>query len=95
MAWLTAYPLDRFAILPPNLPNLHREVFQEFELGHDILRHTFISMFVGKFRSVGKAALQAGNSEEVIRKFYLDLKSREEGERFFAINPAAKQASSS
>jgi hypothetical protein len=32
------------------------------------MRHTFISMFVGKFRSMGEAALQAGNSESIIRK---------------------------
>lgn len=53
----------------------------------DILQHTFIAMFVGKFRSVGEAALQAGNSEDVIRKFYLALKSKKEGERFFSILP--------
>jgi len=27
------------------------------------MRHTFISMFVAKFRSIGEAAIQAGNSE--------------------------------
>jgi integrase len=88
-AWLSAYPLDLFSILPLHLPKTHREVFAKFGLGHDILRHTFISMFVGKFRSVGEAALQAGNSEDVIRKFYLDLKSPVEGERFFSILPKA------
>lgn len=89
-AWLSAYPLSRYPIRPLNLPHLHRAVFTKFVLSHDILRHTFISMFVAKFRSVGEAALQAGNSEDVIRKFYLDLKSPAEGERFFAIVPQCR-----
>jgi hypothetical protein len=44
-------------------------------------------MFVGKYRSMGEAALQAGNSESIIRKHYLDLKSKEEAEQFFNILP--------
>jgi hypothetical protein len=44
-------------------------------------------MHVGKFRSMGDAALQAGNSEAIIRKHYLDLKSTKEGEQFFSIVP--------
>jgi hypothetical protein len=31
------------------------------------MRHTFISMFVAKFRSIGEAAIKAGNSEAIIR----------------------------
>jgi hypothetical protein len=44
-------------------------------------------MTVGAFRSVGDASLQAGNSEAVIRKHYLDLKSTEEAEQFWKIVP--------
>jgi hypothetical protein len=51
------------------------------------MRHTFVSMFVAKFRSMGEAALQAGNSESIIRKHYLDLKSAAEAEQFFGILP--------
>ena len=60
---------------------------RDFNLTHDVLRHTFISMFVAKFRSMGEAALQAGNSESIIRKHYLDLKSPAEAEQFFSIMP--------
>jgi len=42
---------------------------------------------VAKFRSLGDAALQAGNSEAIIRKHYLDLKAPEEAAQFFAIRP--------
>jgi hypothetical protein len=44
-------------------------------------------MFVAKYRSMGEAALQAGNSESIIRKHYLDLKSQAEAEEFFNILP--------
>jgi hypothetical protein len=49
-------------------------------------------MFVAKFRSMGEAALQAGNSESIIRKHYLDLKSPGEAEQFFGILPKRKAA---
>ena len=44
-------------------------------------------MTVGAFRSVGNAALQAANSEAIIRKHYLDLKSVEEADTFWGIVP--------
>jgi integrase len=86
-AWLRAYPLDRFAIVPTNAQKIRRKVFDAFGLTHDVLRHSFVSMFVAKFRSMGEAALQAGNSESIIRKHYLDLKSATEAEQFWGILP--------
>lgn len=44
-------------------------------------------MFVAKFRYMGEAALQAGNSETIIRRHYLDLKTPAEAEAFFGIMP--------
>ncbi|HSI15935.1 MAG: tyrosine-type recombinase/integrase [Rariglobus sp.] len=87
-AWLRAYPLDRFPIIPPNLQHKRTPVAKAFDLSHDIMRHTFISMHVAKYRSMGEAALQAGNSESIIRKHYLDLKTAAEAEQFFGILPA-------
>jgi integrase len=86
-AWLHAYPLKKFPLIPPNAVNMHRKICDKFNLSHDVLRHTFISMFVAKYRSMGEAALQAGNSESIIRKHYLDLKSKEEAKQFFGITP--------
>jgi integrase len=86
-AWLRAYPLKKFPLIPPNAVNMHRKICDKFNLSHDVLRHTFVSMLVAKYRSMGEAALQAGNSESIIRKHYLDLKSKEEAEQFFAIIP--------
>jgi integrase len=86
-AWLRAYPLDKY---PLNVGNFYqrRDKFKKrFSLSHDVLRHTFISMFVGKFRSIGEAAIQAGNSEAIVRKHYLDMKTSAEAEQFFSIVP--------
>ena len=87
-AWLRAYPLAKFPIIPANLQHIREKVAEKFPLSHDVMRHTFISMFVAKFRSLGEAALQAGNSEGIIRRHYLDLKSSEEAEQFFGIMPS-------
>lgn len=86
-AWLRAYPLKKYPIVVPNFQKRRAKFRDKFKLTHDVLRHTFISMFVAKFRSIGEAAIQAGNSESIIRKHYLDIKSAEEGAEFFAILP--------
>ncbi len=91
-AWLRAYPLDQFPIMPRGFRRLRLKFRKQFDLSHDILRHTFISMHVGKYRSLGEAALQAGNSESIIRKHYLDLKSTAEAEEFFGIMPQRSAA---
>jgi integrase len=91
-AWLRAYPLKKFPIIVPNLQKFRARIAERFGLTHDVMRHTFISMFVAKFRSMGEAALQAGNSESIIRRHYLDLKSATEAEQFFGILPQGNVA---
>jgi hypothetical protein len=91
-SWFRAYPLEEFPIMPYAFRRLRLKFRKQFGLSHDVLRHTFISMFVGKFRSMGEAALQAGNSESIIRKHYLDLKSTAEAEQFFSIMPKRRAA---
>ena len=86
-AWLKAYPLDKHPIIVPNFKKRREEFKDKLNLTHDVLRHTFISMFVAKFRSIGEAAIQAGNSEGIIRRHYLDLKSQADGDAFFGILP--------
>jgi integrase len=91
-AWLRAYPLKQFPIVFPNLQRYRAMIAKKFAFSHDIMRHTFLSMFISKFRSIGEAALQAGNSEGIIRKHYLDLKDASEAERFFGIFPQSQAA---
>jgi hypothetical protein len=59
------------------------EVRRRFSVGHDALRHTFVSMHVAKFRSMGDTPLQAGNSEAIIKKHYLSLVTPEEADAFW------------
>ena len=86
-AWLRAYPLDKYPIVVANFQKRRARFAKRFNLTHDVLRATFISMFVAKFRALGEAALQAGNSESIIRNHYLDLKTAAEAEEFFSIFP--------
>jgi len=94
-AWLRAYPLSKFPIVVGNFKKRREKFRDRFNLSHDVLRHTFISMFVAQFRSIGEASIQAGNSESIIRRHYLDLKSTEEGAAFFAITPKHAKAATS
>jgi hypothetical protein len=89
------YPIDRYPIIPSSAPNLLAEVRKEFSLGHDVLRHVYISMHVAKFRSMGDTALQAGNSEAIIKKHYLNLMTPEEADAFWKIVPASRLADTS
>jgi len=86
-AWLRAYPLEKYPIILGNFKKRRQRFAKKLGLTHDVLRHTFISMFVAKFRSIGEAAIQAGNSESIIRRHYLDLKTTAEAEEFFGILP--------
>jgi integrase len=84
-AWLEAY--KDAPIIPTNYDRLNKQMRKHFGLSHDETRHSFISYHVSLYRSVGDAALQAGNSESVVRKNYLNERSREEGHHFFSIVP--------
>ena len=86
-AWLTAYPVDRYPLVMTNMVDLLGLIRKKFGLGHDVLRHTFISMHVAQFKSLGAAALEAGNSESVIRKHYLNLVSASDAQEFWSILP--------
>ncbi len=86
-AWLRTYPLERFPLAITNFYRRRARIGKEFVLTHDVMRHSFISMFVAKFRSIGEAAIQAGNSEGIIRRHYLDLKSAQEAEDYWSIFP--------
>lgn len=82
--WLLDSPAE---ILPTNHNRLVKHVRARFKLSHDVLRHTFFSMYVAAFDSVGRAALEGGNTEGIIRRHYLNLSSLEEGKQFWEIEP--------
>lgn len=83
--WLTA--LGDKPIVPTNFDRLMKQARKHFALSHDETRHSFISYHVALHRSVGDAALQAGNSEGIVKKHYLNLRPKEDGADFFALIP--------
>lgn len=84
-AWLARYPLEKYPLIVPNMADMIRQVRKKFNLSHDVLRHTFISMHVAKFKSLGATALEAGNTERIIKKHYLNSVTEQEAEKFWAI----------
>ncbi len=86
-AWLLRYPLSKYPLTVRNMIEQISPVRKMFGLTNDVLRHTFISMHVARFKSLGDAALQAGNSEAMVRKHYLNLVSDEEAKAFWDIVP--------
>jgi hypothetical protein len=88
-AWLKAFPGN---LIPTNFEALNKKVRKHFELSHDEARHSFISYHVALHRSVGNAALQAGNSETIVKRHYLNTHTRDEGGEFFRIIPCKRLA---
>jgi hypothetical protein len=70
------------------------EVRKHFDLAHDEARHSFISYHVAPHRSIGDAALQAGNSESIVKRHYLNTHTQDEGSAFIRTVPdlAARKA---
>ena len=88
-AWLKAFPGEA---VPTNADRMAKMVRKHFKLSHDEARHSFISYHVALHRSIGDAALQAGNSEAIVKRHYLNTHTREEGGEFFRIIPGKRRA---
>jgi len=88
-AWLQRYPIAHHPLIVRNMMDHVGTIRKRFGLTHDVLRHTFISMHVAKFKSLGAVALEAGNSESIIKKHYYNLVTGADAERFWAIAPKA------
>jgi len=91
--WLEAYPGP---ILPTNhgrhIPNIRQECGL---VGRpDILRHSWFSYHVARWRSIGNAALQGGNTERIVKAFYLDPRrvTEEDAKEFWNIAPASVES---
>ncbi len=88
-AWSKCYPISDFPLIVPNMMDHVGIIRKKFGLTDDVLRHTFISMHLAKFKSLGAAALEAGNSEAVIKKHYFNLVTAADAEKFWGIVPKA------
>jgi hypothetical protein len=87
-AWLAIAPGP---IIPPNFDRLAKLTRKHFNLSHDEARHSFISYHVALHRSIGDAALQAGNSEAIVKRHYLNTHTQDEGSAFFRVTPDLKR----
>lgn len=58
------------------------------EWPHDVLRDSFISYRTAVTQNLSQVALEAGNSERIIRHSYLELRTPEEGKAWFSVGPA-------
>jgi Phage integrase, N-terminal SAM-like domain len=83
--------LERFSgeIIPINSDRELKAVRAKFTLGHDVCRHTFISMHIGAFKSFADAAIESGNSEKIIRDHYLNTSAAAEAKAFWRLEPAS------
>lgn len=88
-AWLDRYPLKDYPIVVPNIRDMVTIVRRKFGLSEDVLRHTYISAHVAKWKSMGEAALEAGNSEAMIRTHYLNMLTEAQADAFWGIVPQA------
>jgi hypothetical protein len=73
---------DRY---PPTRPNGRAK--SRHYLPENAGRNTFISMHVAHYESIDKTALEADNSATIIKKDYLDIVTREDAARYWAIRP--------
>lgn len=89
--WLDLFGTD---ILPVNHDRDVKTLRRRHGLTHDVLRHSFITYHVSAFRSVGDAAIEAGNSEAVTKKHYLNLATQREGLAFWRIAPKGEKVES-
>ena len=74
-------------IIPPNCKNDAAHIRKKFGLGQDETRHSYISYHVALYGSLAQTALQAGNSETMIKEHYLTFPTHEQGKQFFSIVP--------
>ena len=74
-------------IFPTNHSRDIKAIRARHPWARDITRHTFYSMHVAAFRSVGDAAIEGGSAESIVKKHYLNLCTQSEGMAFWRISP--------
>jgi site-specific recombinase XerD len=84
LKWLRRYTGE---ILPTNCAREIAHIRQKFQLSHDVLRHTFISANVMAFGSFAETAIEAGNSETIIREHYFNVITKAKAREFWRIEP--------
>jgi hypothetical protein len=87
--WLSRFGGD---LLPANHDRDINFVRKRFNLGHDVLRHTFCSAHVMAFGSFAETAIEAGNSESIIRAHYFNAMNKADALNFWQIAPGQAES---
>jgi integrase len=90
-AWLTKHartsgPIVPFANISKQL-TMYLAPLAKLQWKHNGLRHSFISYRLADVQDVGKVALEAGNSPQMVFKHYRQLVTKEEATEWFSITP--------
>ncbi len=89
-AWLKA--CEGEPLLPRGFAGAQHALTVAHGVPYDGLRHSFISYRAEQAGSIGRAAMEAGNSESICLKHYLNRVSAADAEAFWAIMPQGKSA---
>ena len=93
LEWLKPYARESGSLLVDGSPRRTRRFILEaaqragVNLPDNAGRHTFISMHVAHYESIDKTALEADNSPAIIKRDYLDIVTREDAAKYWAITP--------
>jgi integrase len=81
--------LEKYADQPLSSISEHayRKIKDGYAKGHDILRHTFCSNHLHISGSFAETAMEAGNSEKILRSNYVNRTTKAESGKFWAIKP--------
>ena len=88
LAWLKKYPPTPESFSEAVIDRYYGEIRKRFKIPHDGLRHTYISAY-SRLYGMADAALQAGNSVEIIREHYYRRMSKAEAKAFWKIMPSS------
>jgi integrase len=73
--------------VPPGAETAEIEGWAPFAWKHNALRHSFISYRVADIQNIPQAAMEAGNSPQMILKHYRELVRPKAAKEWFAITP--------
>lgn len=87
-AWLKKYEKCE-TLLPISWNDKYRYIRKDAKVSmvKDVARHTFISQSLEQGMTFDQAALQCGNSRNIILKHYASLTSKDDSDKFFALTP--------
>lgn len=83
-SWLTQYATQPLNDIPAHE---YKRIKKQFVPGHDILRHTFCSNHLHVGGTFAETAMEAGNSEAILRSNYVNRTTKSEADKFWAIVP--------